>query len=69
MGNKIIFDNPILMYSDPAESIEIVSTDGFLVDLNYIEYGNHYKTETKKIEILPPNIQNKIREKIKNLVA
>ena len=61
--NVIVFDVPIVIQADPVEVMQAISIKGEEVTVEYIEYGNLYKTETKNIKYLPDSVH----EKIKNL--
>lgn len=58
----IIFKEPIIIYSDPAETMEAVSISGKDVAIQYTEYGNTYKTETKDFYYLPEKTQKEIQK-------
>lgn len=56
------FNEPIIIYSDPAETIEAISISGKDVEIQYTEYGNTYKTETKGFYYLPEKAQKEIQK-------
>lgn len=64
---RVEFNNPILIYSDPAETIEAISIHGKEVLIQYNEYGNTYKIETKEFYYLPEETQKEIQKYLERM--